>query len=188
LLFYGIGFLRIITSYLSTKVNHYNLQESKDKGFIILVLIAIVNLFYTDYLAYIGTLDKVIGDWLIYMQTSGTIAIIISIVLLIVSYDSLGSSFKIGIEEQRKVKFVKTGVYRYCRHPIYLSMLLFSTSVFLLLPAVLTLILLAGNSAALIVTAKKEEKYLAEEHAGYQGYMRKTGFLFPHLSVFFHKK
>jgi len=186
LVFYGATYLRVLIIYIKTKVNHYNFEESKDKGFIILFLIGVINLFYPDYLKYFGKISIVLPQKIsVYLGLLGCIGSILSIFFLIKAQNSLGSSWKIGLEKERKAKLVTNGLYRYCRHPIYFAMFLFFTSLFLLLPTALTLIILVGNALALIMTAKKEEEHLINESGeDYKKYMKKTSFLIPKLNFF----
>jgi len=180
--FYGATFLRTLIIYLKTKINQYDYYEQKDKGFIILFAISIINLFFPEYVKYFGNLGFLFGIVINYIKTFGFLLVLLSIIFFVKAQDSLGDSWKIGLKKEQKTKLNKTGLYKYSRHPIYLAMLLFFFGLFLLLPTILMLFLLIGNSFVLILTAKKEEKYLVEEHGeDYKKYMNEVNFLIPKL-------
>lgn len=185
LAFYGATYLRALVLYIKTKVNHYNFGESRDKGFLLLFIISAVNLFFPQYVKYMGSLSFLLGAFEPNLKIAGAFVMPLSIALLVIAQNSLGSSWKIGLEEERKTRIVKTGMYRYSRHPIYVAMLFFFIGVFLLLPTILTMILFIGNMVALVSTAKKEEEHLIREYGDdYKNYMEEVGFLFPKPSLF----
>ena len=182
ILFYGATYLRVLITYIKTNVNHYDFEESKDKGFVILFTISAINLFFSRYVKYFGDLSFVFGSFLVNVNSIGALFLLASIMLLIYAQNSLGKSWKIGLEKETKTELIKTGMYKYTRHPIYVAMLLFFTSLFLLLPTILILVLVIGNYAAIISTAKKEEEFLIEEFGDdYRKYMQEVNFLFPKI-------
>lgn len=180
LLFYGATFLRALLIYLKTKHNPYDFEESKDKGFLLLILIAAINLFLPGYTKYFVNLGFLLGSFITAVKITASFLLLASILLLVYSQSSLGASWKIGLEKERKTKLIQTGMYKYCRHPIYFAMSLFYISLFFLLPSILLLVVLIGNILALVLTAQKEEKHLVEEFGdSYKNYIKKTGFIFP---------
>lgn len=77
---------------------------------------------------------------------------------------------------------VKEGLYRYIRHPLYLSLLLFGTGVMLKDPGLLQLILGTVNLAAICLTARMEEKeMIARFGRQYQEYMKETKMFVPYI-------
>jgi protein-S-isoprenylcysteine O-methyltransferase Ste14 len=54
------------------------------------------------------------------------------------------------------------GLYRYIRHPMYLSDCLICTGLFLLFPTVPTAMILAAGIVALVRQSKEEDRYLSE--------------------------
>lgn len=84
----------------------------------------------------------------------------------------------IGVE--RTTRLVTEGAYRYIRHPLYASLLLFAWGVVLKSPGWLTADLALASTAFLALTARAEEvenlRYFAEE---YREYMRRTRMFIP---------
>ena len=79
-----------------------------------------------------------------------------------------------------KPKLVTTGVYRYSRHPAYLAYLAMATGVFLVIPNVITLTLLAYTGIVTYGHALEEERKLAEMYGEeYERYRSEVGRFFP---------
>jgi protein-S-isoprenylcysteine O-methyltransferase Ste14 len=77
---------------------------------------------------------------------------------------------------------VKTGLYRYIRHPLYLSLFLLGTGIVLKYPDILQVILGVINLAAVWLTAKIEEKEMtAKFGSAYKEYMLETRMFIPFI-------
>jgi protein-S-isoprenylcysteine O-methyltransferase Ste14 len=77
---------------------------------------------------------------------------------------------------------VKTGLYKYIRHPLYLSVFLFGTGVMMKDPGILQLLLGTVNLIAICITARMEEKeMIARFGEEYCNYMKETKMFIPYL-------
>ena len=77
---------------------------------------------------------------------------------------------------------IKSGIYRYIRHPLYCSLLLLGTGIMFKDPDILQLISGAINIIALFFTAKIEEKEMIERFGDqYADYMKETKMFIPYL-------
>jgi protein-S-isoprenylcysteine O-methyltransferase Ste14 len=77
---------------------------------------------------------------------------------------------------------VKSGVYRYIRHPLYCSLLLLGTGVMFKEPASLQLIFGGVNLLAIFLTARIEEKEMIAKFGGsYISYMKETKMFIPFI-------
>ena len=77
---------------------------------------------------------------------------------------------------------IKSGIYRYIRHPLYCSLLLLGTGIMFKDPDILQLIAGALNIIALFFTAKIEEKEMIERFGDqYADYMKETKMFIPYL-------
>ena len=75
---------------------------------------------------------------------------------------------------------VKTNIYGYIRHPLYLSLLLLGTGIMLKDPGVSRLILCAINLIALYITARIEEKEMTGRFGeAYTEYIKETKMFIP---------
>jgi protein-S-isoprenylcysteine O-methyltransferase Ste14 len=114
---------------------------------------------------------------------------ILSWILLILSvYFAVAGFFllkKIGRPDtnfENTSVLVREGLYKYIRHPLYLSLLLLGTGVMLKDPGLLQLILGAVNLIAICLTARMEEKEMIARFGGeYFQYMKETKMFVPFI-------
>jgi protein-S-isoprenylcysteine O-methyltransferase Ste14 len=77
---------------------------------------------------------------------------------------------------------VKSGIYKYIRHPLYLSIFLLGTGIVLKDPEGIQLILGFINLIAVYITARIEEKeMIARFGIEYQDYMKETKMFIPFI-------
>jgi protein-S-isoprenylcysteine O-methyltransferase Ste14 len=77
---------------------------------------------------------------------------------------------------------VKSGLYKYIRHPLYCSLLLLGTGVMLKDPGVIQLILGTINVVAVFFTGRVEEKEMISKFGEpYVDYMKETKMFIPHI-------
>jgi len=99
------------------------------------------------------------------------------------SHTDLGKNWSISLELRKDHRLINHGVYRSIRHPMYLSILLFSLAQALLLQNWLAGWSALVTFAALYLVRTPREEALMCEHFGdeYRDYMAQTGRLFPRL-------
>lgn len=78
---------------------------------------------------------------------------------------------------------VNTGIYRFIRHPMYSSLLLFAWGIYLGYPTIPGLPVVVTTTALVVVAARVEERenlrYFGDE---YREYMKTTRMFFPYLA------
>ncbi len=75
---------------------------------------------------------------------------------------------------------IKSNIYRYIRHPLYLSLILLGTGIMLKDPDMVQLILGAVNLVALYITSRIEETEMIERFGHeYTRYMKETKMFIP---------
>ena len=85
-----------------------------------------------------------------------------------------------GIEQTTRL--VTEGAYRYIRHPLYASLILFAAGTFLKRISLLGFVILAAAVGCLYATARTEEREnRAKFGQQYLQYMRHTRMFIPHL-------
>jgi protein-S-isoprenylcysteine O-methyltransferase Ste14 len=100
--------------------------------------------------------------------------------LMVVAQMDLGASWRIGIDEGARPGLVCTGLYRFCRNPIFLFMLVALAGFALLVPTFLSFVLLIGGFIGLRQHALEEERYLERTYgAPYRDYARRVGRFLP---------
>jgi protein-S-isoprenylcysteine O-methyltransferase Ste14 len=117
---------------------------------------------------------KQIISWLIFLVS--TILAIHGIYLL----RTAGKSQSRGIEETLAV--VYSGAYKYIRHPLYASLIMFSWGVFLKGADIISGLLTITTTIFMITTARYEEKYNTDQFGDeYIRYMERTKMFIPFI-------
>ncbi|RMD70432.1 MAG: isoprenylcysteine carboxylmethyltransferase family protein [Gammaproteobacteria bacterium] len=111
-----------------------------------------------------------------YVETLGLLLSLLGTTLSIVSLWSLKRSFSVMTEVRQ---LVTTGLYRYIRHPLYMSEIIHAAGLVLLSAHPIILGVSAITIALQVVRAKIEEQKLARTLPEYAAYKRRTGFLWP---------
>jgi protein-S-isoprenylcysteine O-methyltransferase Ste14 len=87
-----------------------------------------------------------------------------------------------GTEFEATTKIVATGMYKYIRHPMYCSLLLFGFGVFFKHVNTVTIILVVANTVALYLTALVEQGEMTKRFGKkYKEYMKKTKMFIPYI-------
>jgi len=83
---------------------------------------------------------------------------------------------------ERTTELVKSGIYKYIRHPLYCSLLLLGTGVMLKDPGIFQIILGIINALAIFLTARIEEKEMVIKFGqNYKEYMHETKMFIPFI-------
>ena len=100
--------------------------------------------------------------------------------LLLVAQLNLGASWRIGIEEAARPGLVTGGLYRFCRNPIFLFMLVMFVGYALLLPTWLSAGMLVGAFVGVRQQVIAEEAYLSRVYGDqYRAYAGRVGRFLP---------
>jgi protein-S-isoprenylcysteine O-methyltransferase Ste14 len=99
------------------------------------------------------------------------------------SQGSMGTSWRIGVQQDERTLLVSGGPFRLVRNPIYIAIATFSVGLFLLTPSTLGIVAVAGLVAAIQIEVRLvEEPYLRRMHgAAYDEYCRQVGRFVPWL-------
>jgi protein-S-isoprenylcysteine O-methyltransferase Ste14 len=99
---------------------------------------------------------------------------------MVVAQLDLGASWRIGIEEGARPGLVVGGLYRVCRNPIFLAMLIALTGFTILVPTWLSLATLIGAAIGIRAHVRDEEAYLKRTYGpAYADYARRVGRFVP---------
>lgn len=114
------------------------------------------------------------------LSAIGAALMLAGLVLLVVGQLHLGASWRIGIEAGAKPGLVTDGLYRVCRNPIFLGLLVFVTGYALMLPTILSLVLLVALYVGIRQQIAAEEVYLTDTYGDtYRDYARRVGRFLP---------
>lgn len=113
-------------------------------------------------------------------QVPGAVVMFGGLGLLILAQLHLGASWRIGIAEGASPGLVTSGLYRFCRNPIFLAILITLTGYTALVPTRLSLVLLVGAFIGIRQQILTEEAYLLRTYGdGYRQYARRIGRFLP---------
>lgn len=83
---------------------------------------------------------------------------------------------------EQTTRLVSTGIFRYIRHPMYASLILFTWGVYLKNPGILLILVSLASTALLFITAKIDEKECLDVFGEeYRDYMQETKMFVPYL-------
>ena len=87
-----------------------------------------------------------------------------------------------------KTALIKTGIYRYTRNPMYLSISVGVFATFLMMPSLFSLLISLGMISVFYAVCLDEEKRLMKLYGEeYEKYRNDIGILFPKVKSFFPK-
>ena len=116
------------------------------------------------------------------LHVTGAVLLFGGLILLVTAQLDLGASWRIGIEEGANPGLITNGLYRFCRNPIFLALLVIVAGYTLLLPTRLSLALLLGTCIGVRQQVATEEAYLLRAYGdSYHEYARRVGRFLPRL-------
>lgn len=147
----------------------------------VLFAIAIVAGFVSPLLVLTGALgliDALDAPWLNWLGVALAVA---GIALTFASQAAMGTSWRIGVDENERTELVTTGPFAHVRNPIFTAMLLAALGLALMVPTVWSMAALVALFVALELQVRIiEEPYLlAAQGEGYRKYAARTGRFLP---------
>jgi protein-S-isoprenylcysteine O-methyltransferase Ste14 len=116
------------------------------------------------------------------LQIASWILLLLSIYVVTTGYLLLKRKGKPDSNFENTSMLVKSGIYKYIRHPLYLSIFLLGTGVALKNPSIIQLILGTINLVAVFITARIEENEMIAKFADeYRLYMTETKMFIPFI-------
>lgn len=110
----------------------------------------------------------------------GSFMVVAGTVMNIIGRFNLGSNWANHVRIYDDHSLVRTGMYRYVRHPLYASIMLMFFGAVLIYRNLAGLVAVCGIFIPFMnYRAKQEEKFLRERFSGYEAYMAQVGRFFP---------
>jgi protein-S-isoprenylcysteine O-methyltransferase Ste14 len=101
----------------------------------------------------------------------GWAVLVVALGLMLLAQSQMGTAWRIGIDSARATSLVTHGLFGWSRNPIFLAMRLILAGLVLLVPAAITLVLLALAEVLIQVQVRLEEAHLSALHgARYEHY------------------
>jgi protein-S-isoprenylcysteine O-methyltransferase Ste14 len=120
------------------------------------------------------------ADPLSFFQIISWILLFLSVYVVFSGYTLLKKDGKPDGNFENTSLLVKSGIYKYIRHPLYLSIFLLGTGIVLKDPGQIQLILGAINLLAVYITARIEEREMIARFGNeYREYMKETKMFIP---------
>jgi protein-S-isoprenylcysteine O-methyltransferase Ste14 len=118
-----------------------------------------------------------------WIQWIGTTIGVLSIVLFVFVHIHLGKNFSYKLAIYDDHRLVKTGPYKFIRHPMYTAFIMLHVAIFLITANwFFGIIWIGGLTIILIFRIKREEKMLIDVFGEeYKNYIKHTGSLLPNL-------
>ncbi len=114
--------------------------------------------------------------------TLGAIVMLAGLLLTVAAQLGMGVSWRIGIDDNAAPGLVTSGLYQFCRNPIYLGMLSSLIGLAIMLPTWLSLVLVLGVFWCVRTQTIEEEAYLARTYGGaFHSYAARVGRFWPGL-------
>lgn len=116
----------------------------------------------------------------IVLSALGATLFVVGLCLLVAAQLEMGASWRIGIDEGATPGLVDTGLFRFCRNPIFLAMLVATAGYCALLPTALSLMVWGAIYIGIRLQIGAEEKYLSRTYGeAYRVYAQRVGRLLP---------
>ena len=113
------------------------------------------------------------------LMVVGVVVLIGGLVLAAVAFMQLGSSLTPLPEPMPNAELKAQGLYGFCRHPLYLAVLVCALGMALIKGGVLHPLLLLGLAVLLRGKAKREEQALLLQYPDYAAYQQRVPAFFP---------
>jgi protein-S-isoprenylcysteine O-methyltransferase Ste14 len=116
------------------------------------------------------------------LSMTGAIILVGGLVLLVAAQLQMGASWRIGIDEGTAPGLIDTGLFRFCRNPIYLALLVIIAGYVATLPTPISLLMWVGAYLSVRLQIRAEEAYLRRSYGeAYHAYACRVGRLLPYL-------
>ncbi|GEM_PF-1517549 len=167
ILFVSYLFLKSLIFYLRFSINPFVFSNKKG-----LELFAWSTLFFTlgmyGFLLVLYFLGFEIGVVLPILQkdsftTLGIILTLTGFALMILSHNTMGKSWRMGIDKTSQIALVTSGIFAHSRNPVYLSLLIITLGFFFILKTHFALFLFVLTFFCLRPIMRMEEHFLKEK-------------------------
>lgn len=110
---------------------------------------------------YIGPIEWLHALW---VQTTGLVLLFAALAWVSIAQIQMGSSWRIGIDEDVKTDLVRKGLFSVSRNPIFLGMRVLLLGLFLAAPNALTLLAFGLGDVLMQVQVRLEEEHMHKLH------------------------
>jgi len=116
--------------------------------------------------------------WYLENQTLSKVGwgfLIISLIVVWIAQSQMANSWRIGIDEENKVKLVTKRLFSISRNPIFFGIMIANIGLFLVIPNAFTLMIISLSTISINTQIRLEEEYLKREFGNdYLKYVKKV--------------
>jgi protein-S-isoprenylcysteine O-methyltransferase Ste14 len=152
-----------------------NLKSARQEKSFMLFVIPFYLCVYLSPLEYVWLKPKLS----LILIIAGFLLFYGAIITRIISFKTLGNNFSVAIESKIDSNLVVHGIYKYTRHPLYLSIFIISVSGSLIFSCLYMWIFVVLTFIGILIRIKKEESFLILHYSEYQQYKKGTKKLIP---------
>lgn len=147
----------------------------------VLFIVALVLGIAAPILALAGLVEPIASIDSDGVNLAGLFVAVAGVTLTVYSQTSMGSSWRIGVDEGERTELVTTGAFAHVRNPIFSAMIPTALGLAMMVPSVVSIAALMALVVALELQVRiVEEPYLIRVHGGdYRDYAAKTGRFIP---------
>ena len=141
-----------------------------------MIYFPLLNIFFSYF-------DKFKFEVPYYIKIISGFILLLDTILFYLSHKELADNWSPFVEIKEKQKLIKTGIYQYIRHPMYLSMWIFALfQGFLLSNAFIEIFGILTWTNLYFIRISNEEKIMIDTFGNeYKEYIKNTGRIFPKL-------
>ena len=166
---------RLITNY---KISIHPILERINSYLVSfgMIYFPLLNIFFSYF-------DKFKFEFPEYIKIISVIILLADVFIFYLSHKELADNWSPFLEIKEKQKLIKTGIYQYIRHPMYLSMWIFAIfQGFVLSNIFIEIFGIITWSNLYFIRISNEEKMMIDTFGnGYIKYIENTGRIFPKL-------
>lgn len=124
-------------------------------------LVAIINLFFPEWLIYFAPFFWLINDEI---KIAGLIIAHAALIWIIIAQIQMSSSWRVGIDYDSKTELKTTGLFSVSRNPVFLGIIVTLFGFFVVIPNAITLLVAVTSSILMQIQVRLEETFLVNVH------------------------
>jgi protein-S-isoprenylcysteine O-methyltransferase Ste14 len=158
-----------------------SLRDTRDTIFCLLFVAAVVQaaVFFVSPESLARFEAVSLPAWAMWLGGSLTI---FGLTITVAAQLGMGASWRIGIDRAASPGLVTSGLYQFCRNPIYLGMIVMLTGITLMLATWISLALAAGVVWSIRTQVMEEELYLERTYgSAFRHYAARVGRFWPRV-------
>ena len=99
-----------------------------------------------------------------WVRITAIVLCFISLLVTMLGHFDMAQSWRIGIDKINEAPLVQTGLFRFSRNPVFLSMIVVLVCLFFLIPNAITLVTLVSGYILIQLQVRLEEEFLLQKH------------------------